>query len=86
MGNEQFDVRATDQDRDQFLASAKERAREYVDGSQPHLALASLISDFSQHPDLVSHLDFVQELGTLLALNGDLDTPAALRKFIDDFV
>lgn len=71
--------------RAEHLAQAKTRAREYIDGPQPHLALASLISDFNQHPDLVDQVAVVMALGIPLAANGHLDDRAALRKFIDDF-
>jgi len=74
-----------DQDRDQFLASAKERARAYLGGPQPYLALASLIDDFSQRPDMADHVAVVMQLGMPLLTSGHLDTRAALGKFIDDF-
>lgn len=71
--------------RDEFLTQAKARACAYIDGPQPHLALSSLISDLSNHPDLANQLAVVMELGVPLAANGHLSDRAALRKFIDDF-
>lgn len=70
--------------RDEYLAYAKARACEYIDGPQPHLALTSLIGDLSERPDMEASLGVITQLGLPLAVSGHLDDRNALRKFIDD--
>jgi hypothetical protein len=71
--------------RDEFLAFAKQRAHEYVDGREPHLALTSLIDDFNKRPDTADAAETAVKLGMPLLLSGNLDDPAAFHRFIDKF-
>lgn len=63
------------------LAWCKERALEYVELGDTKNAFASLMSDLNKHPDTQGH--GARELGIMLLLAGQLDTPAQMREFIE---
>lgn len=69
--------------RAEHLAWAKERALEYADRGDVAQAMASLGSDLNKHPETKGHVGM--ELMMMLAMNGHLDSPAELRKFIEGF-
>ena len=66
--------------RAEHLAWCKERALEYVD-ADPHMAFTSLASDLLKHPGTRGH--DALGLGSGLLLAGQLNTPAAMRQFIE---
>jgi hypothetical protein len=69
--------------RDKHLAWAKERALEYADRGDAYGAMASLGSDLNKHPGTKGHPGM--ELMMMLAMNGHLNAPGELRKFIEGF-
>jgi hypothetical protein len=69
--------------RAEHLQWCKDRALEYVDRNDLNLAWASMVSDLRKHPETESHSAI--ELGSMLFLNGDLDTPPKMTKFINGF-
>lgn len=69
--------------RAEHLAWCKERALAYLDAGEPvHLAFQSLGSDLRKYPDTAKHPALGR--GFLLLANGELDTPARMRRFIED--
>lgn len=69
--------------RDEHLQWAKDRALEYADRGDLANAMASLGSDLNKHPGTKNHA--AMELMMMLAMNGHLDAPGELRKFIEGF-
>lgn len=67
--------------REEHLAWAKERALEYVDAGDVQNAFASFGSDLRKHPDTSGHSALA--LGMMLLVNGHLDSPAEMRRFIE---
>lgn len=69
--------------RAEHLAWCKQRALEYADLGDFAGAMASMGSDLNKHPETKGHLG--TELMMLEAMNGHLNTPARIRKFIEGF-
>ena len=69
------------QSRDEHLTWAKARALALCDEGKLVEALSSYMSDVLNHPELRNHASIV--LGTMLAMNGHLDTVEAVRQWID---
>ncbi len=68
--------------RDEHVAFCKSRALAYVGAGDLQNAFASLCSDLRGHPETEDHGAMM--LGTMLMMVGHLDTPHAMRKFIED--
>lgn len=69
--------------RAEHLAWCKKRALEYVEIGDLHQAFASMASDLQKHHDTVGHAG--SKLGLGLLMIGNLDTPNAMRKWIEGF-
>lgn len=69
--------------REDHLNWSKDRALEYADRGDVANAMASLGSDLNKHPETKNHAGM--ELMMMLAMNGHLDAPGELRKFIEGF-
>lgn len=69
--------------RAEHLAWCKQRALVYADLGDVSQAMASLGSDLNKHPETRNHA--AMELMMMLAVNGHLDAPGELRKFIEGF-
>ena len=69
--------------RDEHVQWCKDRALEYVDQGDLSSALASMGSDLDKHPDTEGHAGI--QLGMMQLINGMLDTPDQMRKFIQGF-
>lgn len=69
--------------RQEHLNWAKQRAIEYVDMGNPQDAYASLVSDLGKHPETENHAGI--QLGMMQMVGGFLETPDAMRKFIEGF-
>ena len=69
--------------REEHLQWCKLRALEYVDDGDCTNAWASMVSDLRKHQETENHV--AVELGMMLMMNGNLDTPEKMRKFIEDF-
>jgi hypothetical protein len=69
--------------RAEHLAWCKERALVYADQGDVSQAMASMGSDLNKHPETENHSGM--PLMMMLAMNGHLDTPGELRKFIEGF-
>ena len=69
--------------REEHLAWCKKRALEYLDQDPPDLknALASLVSDLSKHEETCYH--GASNLGVMLLVSNNLNTPIEMREFID---
>lgn len=67
--------------RAEHLQWAKQRALEFLETGDCVGALASLTSDFLKHPELQRHP--APMLGTAQVMTGRLNTPAAMREFIE---
>jgi hypothetical protein len=65
------------------LAWCKRRALEYIDKGDVQGAFASMASDLNKHPDTEGHIGL--QLGMAQLLGGMLNSPAAMRHFIDGF-
>lgn len=63
------------------VAWCKQRALEYVDAGDLPNAFASLVSDLNKHPATAEHSAI--ELGAMLLFGGHLNTPHAMREFIE---
>ena len=70
----------TNDTRAAHLAWCKERALAYVDEGDLNNAFASLVSDLRKHPETSGHI--AGELGMMMLLAGQLNTPHAMRDFI----
>lgn len=69
--------------RAEHLAWCKQRALEYVDQGDLAQAIASMTSDLGKHFETAGHPAI--ELGMMLIMTGNLNTSAAVRKFIEGF-
>lgn len=69
--------------RQEHLQWCKDRALEYVDSGDVKNAWASMESDLSKHEETEGHSAI--PLGLSLLINGNLDTPDEMRKFINGF-
>jgi len=69
--------------RAEHLQWAKDRALEYADRGDLANAMASQGSDLDKHPETKGHA--AMGLMMMLAVNGHLDRPGELRKFIEGF-
>lgn len=69
--------------RAQHLQWCKQRALEYVDAGDLPSAWASMASDMAKHPKTATHIAL--GLGTMMLLGGHLNTPRAMRDFIEGF-
>lgn len=69
--------------RAEHLVWAKNRALEYVEASRLNDAVASMMSDLSQHEELKNHAGI--DLGTMLLMAGHLSTEKKVREWIVGF-
>lgn len=69
--------------RAEHLQWAKDRALEYVTRGELGNAYASMMSDLSKHAELRQHP--AKDLGAYLIASGNLNTPEAMREFIEGF-
>lgn len=69
--------------REQHLEWCKKRALEYVDAGDLHQAFASMGSDLGKHEGTAGHS--AMQIGMMMLLGGQLNTPEAMRKFINGF-
>jgi hypothetical protein len=69
--------------REDHLAWCKGRALEYCDQGDTRQAFASMASDMGKHPETKNHLAI--KLGMSMLMNGLLDDPMQMRKFIEGF-
>lgn len=69
--------------RDEHLAWCKQRALEYVEAGDVHLALASMTADMGNHPGTAD--PDIELLGMSLMVAGHLNTPAEMRRWIEGF-
>ena len=69
--------------RTEHLQWAKERALQYVDAGDLTNAFASMASDLSKHEETKSHTAL--ELGMMLMVGGQLNTPEKMKEFILGF-
>ncbi len=76
-GDQQGETRA------QHLAWCKRRALQYCDMGDLSQAFSSMGSDLGKHPETVNHAGI--QLGMMMLLGGHLNTPEAMRKFIQGF-
>lgn len=67
--------------RAEHMAWCKQRALQYVDAGDLGQALDSLTSDLRKHPDTREHNAII--LGTMLAMNGHLNTAQKMREWIE---
>lgn len=70
-------------DRATHLQRCTRRALAELDRGSVRGAFTSMVSDLSSHPGTAGHPAL--RLGMMLLINGDLDSPDAMRKFILDF-
>jgi hypothetical protein len=69
--------------RAEHVAWCKQRALEYVDAGDLQGAFTSMASDMGKHPEIANNA--VQMLGMGLLVNGHLNTPQAMRDWINGF-
>jgi hypothetical protein len=69
--------------RAEHLAWCKQRALRYVDAGDLQNAFVSMASDMSKHPE--TDTPNLQALGMMLLVAGQLDTPEAMRRWINGF-
>jgi hypothetical protein len=69
--------------RSEHLEWCKKRALEYVDSGDLNQAYASMTSDLGKHSETVNHSAI--QLGMMLLMNGQLNTPEKMRHFIEGF-
>jgi hypothetical protein len=69
--------------REEHLAWCKQRALEYVERGDAVNAWASMASDLSKHAETEKHSAIT--LGTMMLMGGHLNSPQAMRKFIEGF-
>jgi hypothetical protein len=72
-------------DRAEHMAWCKQRALDELERGSKAGALASMISDLGKHPETESSVKMGGMLMTMQLLDGQLDTPEQLRKFIEGF-
>ena len=67
--------------RDEHVEWCKQRAREYLDRGDAVNAVASMLTDMSDHPEC--HVDlFLTQAGLMAARDGDVQ---AARRFVEGF-
>lgn len=69
--------------REQHLEWCKKRAMEYVDVGDLTQAYASFGSDMGAHPETSNNAAL--GIGLMMLMQGMLDTPEEMRKFINGF-
>lgn len=69
--------------RQQHMAWAKQRALEYVEYGDVSNAFSSMASDLGKHPETKGHPGI--QLGMMQLMSGHLNSPEAMRKFIEGF-
>jgi hypothetical protein len=69
--------------REEHLRWAKQRALALVERSQLQEAFAVLVSDLDKHPETRGDVDLLSVLGMQLMMNGHLNTPEAMRRWIE---
>jgi len=69
--------------REEHMKWCKERALQYVDNGDLPQAYASMVSDLNKHPETEQHGAI--QLGIMLLMTGQLDTPLKMREFILGF-
>jgi len=69
--------------RSEHLEWCKRRALEYVDNGDTPQAYASFASDMKEHEETAEHSAL--DVGMMLLMAGQLNTPDAMRKFINGF-
>lgn len=69
--------------RQEHVKWCKKRALEYVDNGDLKNAYASMSSDLMKHSETENHSAI--QLGMMLMMNGNLNTPEEMRKFIEGF-
>jgi hypothetical protein len=65
--------------RSEHMAWCKQRAIEYVEKGDTANAFSSMASDLSKHPETEGHI------GIQLVMSGMINTPEAMRNFIEGF-
>lgn len=69
--------------RAEHLEWAKQRALEYVDAGDLNNAFNSVVSDLQKHPETADHAGI--QLGMMQLMGGFLNSPIAMRHFIEGF-
>lgn len=69
--------------RQEHLDWCKKRALEYCDIGDVTQAFASMGSDLGKHPETSNHAAI--QLGMMLLMAGQLNSPMEMRKFIEGF-
>jgi hypothetical protein len=70
--------------RAEHLALCKRRALEYVDAGDLQNAMASMLSDMRKHPD-TNNGEFLGVMMLSATMDGSLDDPAKMRRWIEGF-
>ncbi len=81
VGNDE--VPLTEVSRADHLAWCKSRALEYIAAGDGTQAFTSMGSDLGKHPETVGHPGI--KLGMMQLMAGQLDSPEAMRRFIEGF-
>lgn len=69
--------------RGEHLQWCKDRALEYVNAGKTQEAFTSMVSDLNKHPETEKHAGI--QLGMMMLMGGQLNTPEKIRKFIEGF-
>jgi hypothetical protein len=69
--------------RSEHMAWCKQRAIEYVEKGDTANAFSSMASDLSKHPETEGHIGI--QLGMAQMMSGMINTPEAMRNFIEGF-
>lgn len=70
-------------ERSEHLEWCKQRANEYVERNDLQQAFASFQSDMSKHNETAHHMAL--EMGTMLLINGLLESQHQMREWINGF-
>ena len=70
-------------ERSEHLDWCKRRALEYLDQGDVQQAFSSMTSDLRKHPETENHIAIL--LGAQMLLSGHLESPIAMRKYIEGF-
>jgi hypothetical protein len=62
--------------------SSNDRALAYVNAGDLRQAFSSIVSDLGKYPDTEDSRRCIGELGIMLLMGGQLDTPDKMREFI----
>lgn len=68
--------------REEHMQWCKDRACELIDAGDLQGAFASMCSDVGKHPETKGHVEFTNQMGMGQLVNGNLDTPEKMRKWI----